>query len=118
MVVHSKLKQDRACCLPNGTDITAKNVHKKIVIYVDKGSPAEKYLRSLKGKEKIAYAYNKNSSAPSASYKMYTVKKGDSLWSIAKKQLGKGSRYPEIVTLNKLGKKAIKPGQKLKLPKK
>ena len=118
MVVHSKLKKDRACCLPNGTDITAKNVHKKIVIYVDKGSPAEKYLRSLKGEEKIAYAYNKNSSVTSASYKTYTVKKGDSLWAIAKKQLGSGSRYPEIVKLNQLGKKGIQPGQKLKIPKK
>ena len=117
-VVYGKLKQSRAVCLPNGTDITEKNVHKKIVIYVDKGSPAEKYLRSLKGEEKIAYAYNKNSSATSASYKTYTVKKGDSLWAIAKKQLGNGSRYPEIVKLNQLGKKGIQPGQKLKIPKK
>ena len=118
MVVHSKLKKDRACCLPNGTDITAKNVHKKIVIYVDKGSSAEKCLRSLKGKEKIAYAYNKKFSTDSAKYKTYTVKKGDSLWAIAKKQLGSGSRYPEIVKLNQLGKKGIQPGQKLKIPKK
>ena len=118
LVVYGKLKQSRAVCLPNGTDITEKNVHKKIVIYVDKGSPAEKYLRSLKGEEKIAYAYNKNSSATSASYKTYTVKKGDSLWAIAKKQLGSGSRYPEIVKLNQLGKKGIQPGQKLKIPKK
>ncbi len=118
VVVHSKLKKDRACCLPNGTDIREKNVSKKIVIYVDKGSPAEKYLRSLKGEEKIAYAYNKNSSSSSVSYKTYTVKKGDSLWAIAKKQLGSGSRYPEIVKLNQLGKKGIQPGQKLKIPKK
>ena len=118
VVVHSKLKRENAERLPNGTDITEKNVHKKIVIYVDKGSPAEKYLRSLKGEEKIAYAYNKNSSATSTSYKTYTVKKGDSLWAIAKKQLGNGSRYPEIVKLNQLGKKGIKPGQKLKIPKK
>ena len=118
VVVHSKLEQERTCCLPNGTDITAKNVSKKIVIYVDKGSPAEKYLRSLKGEKKIAYAYNKKSSTDSAKYKTYTVKKGDSLWKIAKNYLGSGSRYPEIVKLNQLGKKGIQPGQKLKIPKK
>lgn len=31
---------------------------------------------------------------------IYTVVPGDSLWSIAKEQLGNGTRYPEILTLN------------------
>ena len=31
----------------------------------------------------------------------YTVKSGDSLWGIAKKYLGNGSKFPEIYTLNK-----------------
>ena len=47
VVVHSKLKRENAEHLPNGTDITAKNISEKIVIYIDYGSPAEKYLRSL-----------------------------------------------------------------------
>ena len=38
------------------------------------------------------------SSAPSA--KQYTVQSGDSLWAIAKKQLGGASRFPEMYTLN------------------
>jgi len=50
-------------------------------------------------------------------YEIYTVSKGDSLWSIAKKKLGKGERYTEIKTLNKLTSDTIKAGQKLKLPK-
>jgi len=48
----------------------------------------------------------------------YTVVKGDSLFEIAKKQLGKGSRYTEIVKLNGLKTSTIYPGQVLKLPEK
>jgi len=49
--------------------------------------------------------------------KTYIVKKGDSLWGIARKQLGSGARYPEIMTLNSLSSTAIYPGQVLKIPK-
>ena len=45
-----------------------------------------------------------------------TVKKGDTLWGIAKSQLGKGARYTEIVALNGLKSATIYAGQKLKLP--
>lgn len=48
----------------------------------------------------------------------YTVVRGDSLFEIAKKQLGKGSRYTEIVKLNGLKTSTIYPGQVLKLPEK
>lgn len=63
----------------------------------------------------------------------YTVKKGDCLWNISKKKLGKASRWKEIYKLNKSviekeakkhGRKSssnghwIYPGTKLKLPKK
>lgn len=50
-------------------------------------------------------------------YATYTVVKGDSLWLIAKKKLGNGSRWPEIRTLNGLTSNVIYAGQKLKLPK-
>ena len=46
----------------------------------------------------------------------YTVKKGDSLWSIAQKQLGNGNRYKEIMTLNGLKSATISTGKKLKIP--
>jgi LysM repeat protein len=52
----------------------------------------------------------------SVTAKTYTVKKGDSLWSIAAKQLGNGSRYKEIKTLNGLVSDTIHAGQVLKLP--
>lgn len=51
-----------------------------------------------------------------ASAKTYTVQKGDSLWAIAAKQLGSGSRYKEIKTLNGLTSDTIYAGQILKLP--
>ena len=49
-------------------------------------------------------------------YRIHTVVKGDSLWEIAKKYLGDGSRYPEIKTLNDLKSNVIYSGWKLKIP--
>ena len=51
-------------------------------------------------------------------YRKYTVRKGDSLWSIAVKELGKGSRYTEIMKLNCLTTTFIYPNQVLKIPNK
>lgn len=48
----------------------------------------------------------------------YTVKRGDTLWGIAKKELGSGARYTEIVHLNGLKTNVIYSGQKLTLPEK
>ena len=49
-------------------------------------------------------------------YRIHTVVKGDSLWDIAKKYLGDGSRYPEIKALNDLKSNVIYSGWKLKIP--
>lgn len=49
---------------------------------------------------------------------IYTVKKGDSLWNIAKKYLGAGSKYTEIMKLNGKTKSTIIVGEKLKIPNK
>ena len=49
---------------------------------------------------------------------VYTVQAGDTLWKIAQKFLGKGSRYKEIMRLNNLKSDIIKPKQTLKIPKK
>lgn len=46
----------------------------------------------------------------------YTVKKGDSLWSISKKLLGKGSRYKEIMEANNMQSTQIFPGEVLIIP--
>ncbi len=47
---------------------------------------------------------------------IYTVVKGDTLWLIAKQQLGSGARYVEIVKMNELKTSTIYPGQVLKMP--
>lgn len=50
------------------------------------------------------------------SYTTYTIQKGDTLWSIARRFLGGGTRYKEIVNLNSLESTTIYPGQVLKIP--
>lgn len=47
-------------------------------------------------------------------YITYTVKKGDTLWNIAKTYLGNGSKYTQITALN--GITGIKVGQTIKIP--
>ena len=54
--------------------------------------------------------------ATEATYRVHTVVKGDTLWDIAKKYLGNGSRYPEIKELNDLKSNVIYSGWKLKIP--
>ena len=53
-----------------------------------------------------------------ADVSVYTIVEGDSLWSIARKQLGKGSRYKEILALNPhiSQDEPLAIGTKLKLP--
>ena len=49
----------------------------------------------------------------------YVVKKGDTLWAIAKKYYGNGSQYPKIFNANKdkiKNPNLIYPGQKLAIP--
>lgn len=49
---------------------------------------------------------------------VHTVVKGDTLWGIAKKYLGDGGRYPEIIALNGLKSTVLRVGQKLTIPNK
>lgn len=51
------------------------------------------------------------------SVETYIVKKGDTLWRIAQKHLGKGNRYKEIMKASGITSDKLKIGQKLKIPK-
>lgn len=54
---------------------------------------------------------------PEPTYTLYTIKNGDSLWSIALNHLGAGIRYKEIMQLNGLKSTVIYAGRQLKIPK-
>ena len=66
--------------------------------------------------QKIKIPSGNTGGPPAKTYKTYTVKKGDSLWAIAQKELGNGSRWPEIQKLNGLSGTTIYAGQVLKIP--
>lgn len=52
-------------------------------------------------------------------YRTYTIKKGDTLQSIAKKLLGKASRWQEIARLNNIhDPRNLKVGRKIRVPRK
>lgn len=56
---------------------------------------------------------------PTVTTRTYTIKKGDTLWAIAKKYYGKGSEYPKIFNANKdkiKNPNKIYPGQVIKIP--
>ncbi len=46
----------------------------------------------------------------------YTVKEDDTLWGIAKAELGSAKRYTEIVQINTLKESTLIPNQALMLP--
>lgn len=66
--------------------------------------------------ENPSYVTVQGGTETTAVTKTYTVKSGDSLWKIAASQLGNGSRYTEIKSLNGLTSDVIHAGQVLKLP--
>lgn len=66
--------------------------------------------------DNVEAAHSNNTT--NASIIKYTVKRGDTLWGIAKALLGSGTRYKEIMSLNGLKTQRILPNQVLKIPKK
>lgn len=76
-------------------------------MYARMGNLSEKVTEQLGGETK-----------PVENYRIHTVAHGDTLWAIAKKYLGNGSRYKDIVSLNGLRSNAIYSGMNLKIPNK
>ena len=76
-------------------------------MYARMGDLAKKVTAALVGDTK-----------PAENYRFHIVVHGDTLWAIAKKYLGNGSRYKEIVSLNGLKSNVIYSGMELKIPNK
>ncbi len=82
---------------------------------------------SKKGTSKKSTSKKKASKKDSTKgYSSYTVKKGDTLWGLAKKYYGSGGKYRKIYNANKSASKGfdkisnpnvLKPGMKIKIPK-
>lgn len=85
------------------------NKYKVIMTLNHLSSDKLKVGQVLKIREKAEEA------TPSAT--AYTVKKGDTLWKIAKAKLGSGNRYKEIMTASGITTDQLKVGQVLKIPK-
>ncbi len=63
---------------------------------------------------------NVTGAAPAENVDYYEIEKGDSLWKIAEKAYGNGSKYTAIFAANKEVIKdpdLIYPGQKIRIPK-
>ena len=75
--------------------------------------------KTVRLEEQNAVVYQPRPTVSPPQAKTYVVKRGDCLWNIAKRYLGKGSRYMEIYNLNKdkiKNPNLIYPGQVLTLP--
>lgn len=74
------------------------------------------YGRPAYGAQTAVKAPQTAASTQTKKYTTYTVKRGESLWTIARDHLGKGTRYKEIMSLNGLKSDLIRAGQVLKIP--
>lgn len=113
----------------NGTDLLIPVKLKEYKAYAPKElKPTSVKSESGKNKVTVNNSKKRKSKTPATSY---TVKEGDSLWRIAKKQLNNANKWKDIYTLNKSAIEAtakkhgrasssngwwIYPGTKLKLP--
>ena len=77
--------------------------------------PAIMKSKGLNGFKKTAGGNKTETVQEKPEYITYVIKKGDTLWDIAKKHLGNGAKYTEIKKLNNLTGDTIFPGQKLKI---
>lgn len=102
---------------PNHVGIVVAISGKNMTIIEGNKNEAVAYRTvAVNGKYIRGYCLPNYKSKATASTVRYTVKSGDSLWAIAKKQLGNGSRWSEISKLNGLKSTIIRPGQVLKIP--
>lgn len=100
-----------------GPDVTVAVSLKQYIDYATKTVTVSKPAAADKKPAVKEEKKRETSSKPTA--KTYTVKKGDCLWNIAKKQYGNGAQYTKIYNANKdkiKNPNLIYPGQVLTIP--
>lgn len=96
----------------NGRDIT---VSIKLKQYQEKTKTVVRVATAVGGGT-VKYILEKVRDSSKVIEKTYKVKEGDTLYTIAKKQLGNGEKYHDLITLNKLGNSSdIEVGQVIRL---
>ena len=73
-------------------------------------------IKCPEAEDGLAYVLNSADTYAFTSSKIHAVVPGDNLWKIAEKELGDGTRYGEIRSLNGLTSNAIRVGMKLLIP--
>lgn len=139
LIYYNKARNDNSigiemCCFENNNgklDISAKTIANTIELVKDVMKryqiPVENVVRHYDVTHKKCPApfvddasrwtdFKSKLTDDPSTYTTYTVKKGDSLWKIAEKYLGNGSKYTEIAALNNIKDNFISPGQTLKIP--
>lgn len=96
----------------NGRDIT---VSIKLKQYQEKTKTVVRIATAVGGGT-VKYILEKVRDSSKGIEKTYKVKEGDTLYTIAKKQLGNGEKYRDLIILNKLGNSSdIEVGQVIRL---
>ena len=98
-----------------------KYVSFKLLEYREYGKKSVVVVQSQSNKATVA-TVKKESTTPKVnpkSNRVYVVRRGDTLWAIAKKYYGNGAQYPKIYNANRniiKNPNLIYPGQKLVIP--
>ena len=96
----------------NGRDVT---VSIKLKQYQEKTKTVVR-VATVVGGSAVKYILEKVRDSSKKIEKTYKVKEGDTLYTIAKKQLGNGEKYRDLITINKLGNSSdIEVGQVIRL---
>lgn len=106
-----EIKEDATDGLDVSVDVT-------LLQYRDYGTKKVS-IKKIKDNQQVADVEKEREDTKAPKATTYTVKKGDTLWAIAKKYLGSGAKYTEIYNANKdiiSNPNLITVGMKLSIP--
>lgn len=115
------LKKLKTLEIPASVEVISKDIldsysYDTGMLLIHENSPVYKYIEENNFKDVRYKLIGKDGKIKEETYMVVKVKKGDTLWKISRKYLGKGTRFKEIMKLNNLKKTTIHVGQKIKVP--